>query len=99
MAYGAGGAGGAAAAARADAVAQAIKASGAIVQVEPSDFSVILSKTNKPLVIFAEGGFLKTNYQYLTGYKGLVFFTKSPTPLQLPGDIELVVAKKIWIPG
>ncbi|MBA7486504.1 hypothetical protein ES707_22064 [subsurface metagenome] len=97
MAYGAGA--GAAVAARAAAIAKAIKASGAIVRVEPSDFSVILSKTNKPLVVLAEGGFLKTNYQYLTGYKGLVFFTKSPTPLQLPGDIELVVAKKIWIPG
>ena len=97
MAYGAGA--GAAAAARAAAIAKAIKASGAIVQVEPNDFLVILSKTSKPLVVLAEGGFLKTNYQYLTGYKGLVFFTKSPTPLQLPGDIELVVAKKIWIPG
>ncbi|GAJ07034.1 unnamed protein product [marine sediment metagenome] len=97
MAYGAGA--GAAVAARAAAIAKAIKASGAIVRVEPSDFSVILSKTSKPLVVLAEGGFLKTNYQYLTSYKGLVFFTKSPTPLQLPGDIELVVAKKIWIPG
>ncbi len=48
MAYGAGGA---AVAARAAAIAQAIKASGAIVQVEPSDFSVILSKTNKLLVV------------------------------------------------
>jgi len=96
MAYGAGGA---AVAARAAAIAKAIKASGAIVQVEPDDFLIILSKTTKPLVILAEGGFLKTNYQYLTGYKGLVFFTKSPAPLQLPGDIELVVAKKIWIPG
>ena len=95
MAYGAGGA---AAAARAAAIAKAIKASGAIVQVEPNDFLVILSKTNKPLVVLAEGGFLKTNYQYLTGYKGLVFFAKSSTPLQLTGDIELVVAKKIWIP-
>jgi len=96
MAYGAGGA---AAAARAAAIAKAIKASGAIVQMEPSDFLVILSKTSKPLVVLAEGGFLKTSYQYLTGYKGLIFFTKSPAPLQLPGDIELVMAKKIWIPG
>lgn len=96
MAYAAGGA---AAAARAAAIANAIKASGAIVQVEPDDFLVILSKTSKPLVVFAEGGFLKTNYQYLTGYKGLVFYAKSTTPLQVPGDVELVAAKKIWIPG
>ena len=87
------------AAARAAAIAKAIKASGAIVNVEPGDFLMILSKSNKPLVVFAEGGFLKTNYQYLTGYKGLTFYAKSPTPIQVPGDVELVVAKKIWIPG
>ena len=96
MAYGAGGA---AVAAQAAAIANAIKASGAIVQVDPDDFLVILSKTSKSLVVMAEGGFLKTNYQYLTGYKGLIFYTKSPAPLQTPGDVELVVAKKIWIPG
>lgn len=95
MLYGAE-AGGAAVAA---AIAQAIKASGAIVQVEPSDFNTIVSKIDKPLVVQAQGGVLKTNYQYLTGYKGLVFFTKSPAPLMLPGDAELITAKKIWVPG
>ncbi len=96
MAYGAGGG---AAAARAAAIAQAIKASGAIVRVEPEDFLLILSKADKPLVVMATGGFIKTNYQYLTGYKGLIFFTKSPTLLILPSNVELVSAKKIWIPG
>ena len=96
MAYGAGGA---VAAARAAAIAKAIKASGAIVSLEPNDFLVILSKASEPVVVLAEGGFLKTSYQYLTSYKGLTFFTKSSTPLQLPSDIELVVAEKIWIPG
>ena len=95
MAY----AGGSAAAARAAAIAQATKASGAIVSVEPDAFLTILSKTSKPLIVMAEGGFIKTSYQYLTSYKGLFFYTKSSTPLQLPGDIELVVADKIWIPG
>jgi ABC-type transport system substrate-binding protein len=94
MAYGATGA-----AAAAAAIAQAIKASGAIVRVEPPDFMSILSKIDNPLVVLAEGGFLKTNYQYLAGYKGLVFFTKSPTPLQLPSNVEVITARKIWIPG
>ncbi len=89
------GAGGAAAAA---AIAQAIKASGAIVCMEPSNFMVILSKNKNPLVVMAEGGVIKKNYQYLTGYKGLMFFTKSTVPLQLKSGIELIAAKKIWIP-
>jgi len=97
MAYGGGAA--AAAAAQATAIAQAIKASGAIVNVNPDNFLYIMSKTNRPLVVTATGGVFKTNYQYLTAYKGLVFYTKSPAPLLLPGDVELIAANKIWIPG
>jgi len=96
MAYGAGGG---AAAARAAAIAKAIKASGAIVCVEPDDFLFILSKTDRPLVVMAKGGFLKANYQYLTAYKGLVFFAKSDTEILLPGNTELIFSNKIWIPS
>jgi hypothetical protein len=86
-------------AAAAAAIAQAIKASGAIVNVEPEDFLRILQRTQTPLVIHAVGGFFSTNYRYLTSYKGLAFFTKSPDPLDLPNSSEVVLAKKIWIPG
>ncbi len=96
---GAGAAGGAAGVAAAAAIAQAIKASGAIVRVEPQGFIQVLSKARNPLVVIAQGGLFKTNYQYLTSYKGLAFYTKSSVPVQLPGDTELVSAKKIWIPG
>ena len=96
MAYAAGGA---AAAARAAAIAKAIKASGAIVQVEPDDFLSILSKNEEALVVVAEGGVIKKNYQYLTAYKGLIFFTKAPAPLILPDNVEVVTSRKIWIPG
>jgi len=98
MAYAGSGAA-AAAAAQAAAVARAIKASGAIVSLNPEDFLYILGKTNHPLVVMAIGGVFRTNYQYLTAYKGLIFFAKSPTPLSLPGDTELIAADKIWIPG
>ena len=95
MAYLAGAAGGAAA----TMIARAIKASGAIVRVEPNDFVSILSKRDNPLLVLAVGGFPKKKYQYLTGYKGLVFFTKSAAPLELTSGTELVTAKKIWIPS
>ena len=89
----------AAAAVRASSVAQAIRASGAIVNVNPDDFMYILSKSPRPLVITATGGVFKQNYQYLTSYKGFVFFTKSTGPLPLPADAELIAAVKIWIPS
>ena len=40
----------------------------------------------------------KTKYQYLTSYRGLAFFTKSPMALVLPGRAEIITAKSISIP-
>ena len=90
-------AGGAAAAAAA--IAQAIKASGVVVRVSPADFHTILRRIERPLVIYAIGGFFSTNYQYLVSYKGFAFFTKSSEPLLLPTEIETIAARKIWTPG
>jgi hypothetical protein len=89
-------AGGAAAAAAA--IAQAIKASGTIVRVEPGEFERILARQPDLLVVTAQAGIFSTKYQYLTSYKGLAFFCESKAQLNLPG-CELVAARKIWIPG
>lgn len=89
----------AAAAAAAAAIANATKASGVIVRVGREGFQAILDRSENPLVVHATGGFVGTNYQYLTSYKGLAFFTKSKNPMDLPANTELVMADKIWIPG
>jgi len=86
------------AAAHAAAIAQAIKASGILVRVEPSEFMRILHRQDETLVVMARGGFFEPGWRYLTSYKGLAFFTKSPDPLPLPGRAEVVEARKIWIP-
>jgi hypothetical protein len=90
---------GATAAGTAAAIAQAIKASGAIVNVDPDAFLTIIGRGDNLAVVIAEGGIFRKNYKYLTAYKGLFFFTKSSTPLQLPSRIELITARTIWIPG
>jgi hypothetical protein len=87
------------AAAAAAAIANAIKASGVVVRVTPTDFHTILRKIERPLILYAKGGLFSTNYQYLVSYKGFAFFTKSSEPILLPTEIETIVAKKIWIPG
>jgi hypothetical protein len=89
----------AAAAAAGAAIADAIKASGVLVRVEPEQFAKVLRLAKEPLIVTAEGGFFGKNYQYLTSYKGLAFFTKSNNALQLPADAELVRASRISIPG
>jgi hypothetical protein len=86
------------AASAAAAFANAIKASGVVVEVTPAAFQTVLRKVDNPLIIYAEGGFFSTNYQYLVSYKGFAFVTKSSEPILLPPGVETILAEKIWVP-
>jgi len=81
------------------AIAQAIKASGAIVRVDIEDFAAILARVEAPLLVAATGGVFAKKYEYLTSYKGLVFYAKSGVPLEVDEDVEVVVADRIWVPS
>jgi hypothetical protein len=89
-----GGAGAAAAAA----AMQAIKASGAIVNVAPEDFQRLLEQNVQGLVVHTQGKYFSRRHKYLMGYRGLAFYTKSREPLTLPRGVQVVEAKRIWIP-
>ena len=86
-------------AAHAAMIAQAIKASGAIVRVGYDEFLRLAERATEPLVVVSYGGLFAKRYQYLMGYKGLVFYTKSADALPLPRGCEVVQAEQIWIPG
>jgi hypothetical protein len=86
------------AAAHAAAIANAVKASGVVVRVDAGDFLAILRRIDEPLVVVSYGGVFKKQHKHLTSYKGLAFFTKSPTPLVLPPRVEVIQAKSISIP-
>jgi hypothetical protein len=85
--------------AAAAAAVQAIKASGAVVRVEPDVFLRLTARQEEPLIIRARGGFLAARWQYLTSFRGFVFFTKASDPLPLPGRAEVLEAGKIWVPS
>lgn len=79
------------------AIANAIKASGVVVRMEPEDFFAILKKVETPLVVIGRSMFRK-HHQYLTSYRGLAFFTTSSKELVLPPRTEVVRAKSISFP-
>jgi hypothetical protein len=85
-------------AAHAAALANAIKASGTVVRLEPAEWIRVLKRTDNPLIVIARGGMFRRKYQYLTSYRGLAFFTSSEQPLVLPGRAELINAKSLWAP-
>jgi hypothetical protein len=89
----------AAAAAIAAAIANAIKASGVVVRVEPEDFAKILGRIENPLVIYNKGGLFTTKHQYLVSYKGFAFHTKTSNEILLPSSVEVINARSIWIPS
>jgi hypothetical protein len=80
------------------AIANAVKATGVVVRLEPAEWLSILKRTDAPLVVVGRGGVFKKDYQYLTTYRGLAFFTKSPSPIVLPGRAEVIAAKSIAVP-
>jgi hypothetical protein len=87
------------AAGAAAAIANGIKASGVLVRLEPGEFNKILGRIPDPLIVTAQGGFFVHSFQYLTSYKGLAFFTKSPVALEMPNGAEIITAQSIFIPG
>jgi hypothetical protein len=89
----------AAGAAIAAAIANAIKASGVVVRVEPEDFARIVNRTEKPMVIYSKGGLFTTKHQYLVSYKGFAFYTKTSSEIVLSSSVEVVNARSIWIPS
>ena len=88
---------GAGAAAAAAAVA-AIKASGAIVRVDPDEFRKLLDQNPNGLVVHSMGGLFSSRHNYLMGYKGFVFHTSDGDGISLPPSCQVVEARKIWIP-
>ena len=81
------------------AIRKAIKASGVIVHVEPAEFTNILRKVDQPLIVYSPPRLLMRRHQYLTSYKGLAFFTRSAEQIDLPRNVEVVVARSVWMPG
>ena len=103
MAIAGGGAGAAAGAgagaAVAVAISEAIKASGAIVRLEPVDFERMLGRLEEALVVYTQSGRLKVKYEYMTSYRGFVFYTKTDEEIRVPDRCEAIKAKKMWIPS
>jgi hypothetical protein len=86
------------AAGAAAAIAQAIKASGAIVAVEPREFINLLERQPDALIVKASGGIFSSKFRYLMSYRGLIFQTTSAMPIDLPPTCEIIEARKIWVP-
>lgn len=80
------------------AIANAIKATGVVVRMEPSEWMSMLKRNDNAVVVVAQGGMFKKSFRYLTSYRGLAFFTKSDQALMLPGRTEVITAKSISLP-
>jgi hypothetical protein len=79
-------------------IANAIKACGTLVRVEPQEFLKIIGKQEQPLIVRTPPGVFSKSIKYLTSYKGLAFHCKSEMELNLPQKAELINAKKFSIP-
>lgn len=79
-------------------IANAIKACGTIIRVDPKEFHRIIEKQNNPLIVRAKGGIFSTHYKYLTSYKGMAFYCKTEEKIRITQECEFINAEKIAIP-
>lgn len=92
------GAGAAGAAGYYAAMANAVKAIGSIIKLDPEEFQRVLVLADNPLVVIASGGVFSKWHKYVFSFKGLTFYSKSNTELILPGGAQIIKARKISIP-
>jgi hypothetical protein len=85
-------------AAAAAAAIKAVKASGAIVRVEPDEFRKLVGQNGQGLIVHSVGGLFSAKHKYLMGFKGLAFYTSTGDPIHVPSTCQVVEAAKIWIP-
>jgi len=74
---------------------------GAAALIDPVLFADILSKADARIVVCSmrSSWLTATTYEYLTAYKGLIFYTTSTTPLEVPEHIEILPAAHIFLPS
>jgi len=96
----AGGAAAAGAAGAAAAMANAVKASGVLIRLEPEEMQKVFARMSDPAVVVVgrTGVFTKKN-QYLTSWRGLAFYCKTEQQLPLPPCAEVIAAKSVWVPS
>lgn len=83
---------------KANDVALSGQSMGQAIIVSPEDFLSILQRQQEPLVVetWTKIYVYKKNYQYVTSYKGLTFFTHSPTMLPIPANCEIIQPRATW---
>ncbi|HYV20971.1 MAG TPA: hypothetical protein VFC25_18300 [Verrucomicrobiae bacterium] len=77
---------------------QAVRASGAIVNVLPDEFQRLLEQNVQGLLVHTQAKYFTRRHRYLMGYRGLAFYTATREPLRLPRTVQVIEAKKIRVP-
>lgn len=80
------------------AIQNAIKASGAIIKIDPDDFSGLMAKMGNALVAEAPAGVFTKVWKYMTSYKGFLFYTQAKDRLSIPNRYEPIRSRKIRLP-
>lgn len=76
----------------------ALNTVGTISTVSVDAFFKIIEIKESGFVVASQEGFFEKNYKYFTCVDGIYFYCVSKESLIIPGNIEIIVSKKIYIP-
>jgi hypothetical protein len=75
----------------------ALKAMGALVEVDEPTFMELVGKKDHPMVVVGQVGVFSKKFVYFVAVDGFVFYCKTATSLVL-SSCELVRAEKVRLP-
>nr|MBN2278654.1 hypothetical protein [candidate division Zixibacteria bacterium] len=78
-------------------IASALRVTGAVVEVSLEIFGQMMARLDEPLVIVSRCGWMKSDFRYLTCYKGFILCTRTREVLLFPDNVEVIKADKICL--
>lgn len=77
---------------------QILKMNGVFARITPEDFQNLMSRNEGLMIVASKAGLFKNQYQYLTSYKGLIFYCKGSEKLSVPGKHESIYSESVTLP-
>lgn len=59
----------------------------------------LIELNDEPIVVHATSGWFNIKPDYLTSFRGLVFYARAPQPMAVPSHAMVVEAQMVWVPA
>jgi hypothetical protein len=77
---------------------QILKMNGVFARISPEDFQNLMSRNEGLMIVASKAGIFGNQFQYLTSYKGLIFYCRCGEKLSISSKHETLYSESVSIP-